>query len=423
MAKKKKKLKKYVLIMSATALLAAASMVLYVWSGSRTKEPVEPEITTVTVDESNKFSPYVKKYGKIDCPLQEMSVKDVFAEIYPSGEVKFFEYRDGVFGLMPGVKDADISVKCSNQDIPVKLYYVEKDNEIGGFGLFTTKNSKANVKLYDYAFFKLVGMPEGYGSGDAMLLVDFDEEDFLSQDKSYSEVYGFNKLTKNTTKLTGDNGRLIDEYGRHRTDWAVMTDSLLKTCGGKRYYLSGRNYNLNMMDEVCDIINVPDTSTKPSVAARGIFAKFALVNDGNLTYFKKTDNGFNAVTNTGGVEKTTASFDGDLSEYLIDGHMILNKMSLVLTDLFTGESKTLDVGGLTYPVSFSVSPDKTKLVMLKNGGTQTAVLYDLKSGEYTVAEDKNIFYGGVDYIMWTTDNSFVINSNADGVTGCRICAF
>ena len=428
MAKKSRKNKKYIYLMSIAAVLAAAAMTLFLVTqlGGQSSDDGDAEETT---DNSAAnivgYDRYIVSEGVTEYPIIQTDIDNIFVRLDPNGAFGFYQYTDGnALSQYGDVKTVEVTATCSSQDIPAKIYYVDIDGKIAGYGLFTTTISDANVKLYEYAFFKICNMPDGYGDGDAMLLVDFDKDDFAKAEKSYSEVFSLNLDSGKTTKLTGDNGRLVDRDGRLRTDWVVMTDGLLASCGGERLYLSGRNYNLGMMDTVCDVLLINDTAKKPTRIASGLYGTYLKVTDGGLVYLKQTENGFESVANKDGTETVITSFAGSKDRYLISGDWLLNKTSLELINIPTGSKTTLGAG-LINPTSFSVSPDGKKAVIFKAGSSnQTVALCSLDTHACTVSVGDKLVEPGLEGIYWVGEGKYITVFKADSGDYCyRLCAF
>ncbi|MCL2508780.1 MAG: hypothetical protein FWF05_06360 [Oscillospiraceae bacterium] len=428
--KKKKKKKKnqsllyMMIVMAALAVVSAAVMTYTYMNGgnaSSENETTEPEPSDALTD----YGSFVLSEGALRYPLLPTDIRGLLVELDPGGVFTFYEYADGRLNRYQNVKTVSVSVECSRQNIPATVYYAEKDGRLTGFGLFTTAISGANVKLYDYAFFKAVTAPDGYGKNRALLLVDFDKDDFASDNKAYSEIFSWNPDSGKADKLTSENGRTVDELGRMRTDWAVITDQLLKSCGGKRLYLSGRNYNLNNLDRICDALVIPDSASAPQKAVTGITGAYLKVTDGGntLVFLRETGrDSFAAFKKSNGTETAVKEFEGRLPDYLMCGDFLLHKETLVLTEISSGMEAKLKVE-VKSPVSFSISPDGRKLVIFGGGAQQTAVFYDLSTGESEASREDNIFSAEYTQIIWLQNDVFAAMAVQDGSLVYRVCKF
>ena len=412
MAKKRKKNKMPYIIAAAMAALAAASVGLFFYSGGFRARPaaqpqeVRTDISAETVSEDG----LIRARAAVEAPLIPTEIENVFVSADPKGVFSFYEYKNGGFAACADAQETDVTVTCSHQDIPARLHYLQRGEQVTGYGLFLTSLYEDDVRLYAYAFLHLTNMPKGYGSDDAMLLVDFDDADFAKADKTYSEVLSFDLKTGKSRRLTSDNGRTVDMMGRLRTDWAQMNDALLKL-DGKKLYLSGRNYQLD--STTADIIYNADTSNeKPKWITSGLYENYMYTEDGKLYCVKPRENGFDSYSITAdGKETKLASYAGSVEDFLFAGDYMLEKKTLALTRVSTGESK--DVGSIVEsvpgtPAYFSVSADGTKLVLLCDGADkQGALLCDLAGRTCRRLVQPGLFTNACSQIVWLDANSFL----------------
>lgn len=414
MAKKKRKRNKVpYYIASAMTVLAAASVGILFYSGGLhpTAETTAPAVIE-QAEEVKTAEGFVSRTA-VDYPLIATDMDGVYLSANPYGLFAFYEVQNGAFTPCTDTQTMDIQVTCSHQEIPTKLYYLERGEQVTGYGLFLTTLYEDDVRLYDYAFFHLTDMPQSYGTGK-MLLVDFDENDFAKADKTYSEVFAFDMASLKSTRMTSDNGRTVDNFGRLRTDWAQMNDPLLQL-GGSKLYLSGRNYQLD--STTADIICNKDTSnTKPTWIASGIWEQWMHTENGILYYAKETESGFELYSmDADGKEKKISAYAGSVDDYLFNGDYMLEKNTLVLKRISTDENKgTFKTDSVhTAPAYFSVSPDGTKAAVLFDGETQTALLCDLAGGKIEPVQDKSLFTTGCEQLRWLSDGSFLTVAETD----------
>lgn len=408
MAKKRKKNKMPYYIASAMTVLAAASVGLVFYSGGLNPNKAPEQETTpqsqIVAEASDGF---VQKRAQVDYPMMPTDIENVFVSANPYGKFAFYDYADGTFTPCNDMQTMDIKVTCSHQEIPTTLYYLERDGKKTGYGLFLTILYEDDVRLYNYAFFRLLSMPQGYGSGDAMLLVDFDEMDFARQDKTYSEVFSFDMATGKSQLLTSNNGRTVDQYGRLRPDWAMMNDAIY-ALGGQKIYLSGRNYQIK--DNLADlIVNLDTSNTKPTWISTGIYKNFMHTENGTMYYVKPTEQGFDLYAMTAdGTETKKGAFVGSVEDYLFKGDYMLDKNTLALTCLSTGENKGTAKRGsvMNAATDFSVSPDGKKAVILCDGEKQAAILMDIAAGTCKECADTGLFTNVCDQGVWVSADSF-----------------
>ena len=427
MAKKRKKNKMPYIIAASMSVLAAAAVGLFFYSGGFNPErpTAEPETTRMEmVTKPASADGLITRRVAAEYPLMPTEIEGVFVSANPLGQFEFYDYADGAFTACTDAKELDVTVTCSHQQLPAKLYYLQRGDTLAGYGLF--RNSQyPDVRLYDYAFLHAVNMPAGYGSGDAMLLADFDKADFAKADKIYSEVFSLNLSNGKTNRLTSDNGRTVDIDARLRTDWAQMNGALLGL-GAEKWYLSGRNYQLDSTK--ADIIYNADTSnTKPKWIASGLYENALFNEDGTLFYVKQTDAGVDAYSLAkDGTETKLGSYAGSVDDYLFaDGYM-LEKNTLTLTRLATGESKSIGTvvdAAVGSPAYFGVSPDGAKFVLLFDGEEQGAALLDLTTNACKYTYDKSLFANSCSQITWLSAGSFATVAESESGYETLLWAF
>ncbi len=354
------------IITAVLAVLAIVSgVVFFVSSGDK-----EPEIT--------EKEPVAYSYEQSAYTMSEnLSVNGADGEIYlPTdfeniyytadlkGSVKFYEYSGGqMLASTLAVKQVKANLAATYETIPVTVNYIEKDGKAFGCGVFTS-DMKADVDVYSYAFVKLTAKPSGYGEG-YLLLADFDKNNFYKADKIYSEIYNFDLASGKASTYVSNNTRLIDKNGSFRQDWTMLTDDFIKNLGGAKYFISSRYYNESEKGTRADIMELSN-AYRPKVVVSDILGIW-FVNDANGMHFlRKTENGF---ANMCG-ERVLTEFEGDyFTDYMQSGKYLINKKSLEIIDLLTGEIKTLKDINIASADVFSVSPDGTKAVFASYGKT------------------------------------------------------
>ena len=413
MAKKKKKKNKIPYYIAAlSAVFAALSVCLALYSSTLNTPNEEPD-TAVSKDATPDIS--VSSDGSVvsrtmyDGPMLKTDMENIFLSVHPSGIFTFYENRGGSLSVCPDTETVNVTVPCSHQNLPATLYCLERDGIFMGYGLFTTSICTEDIRLFDYAFFRATNTPEGYGDSKCLLMVDFNGNDFASDNKTYSEIFSFDPESGKTAKLTGDNGRTVDRYGRLRSDWAQLNDALLDF-SANRLYLSGRNYLLS--STTADLLFIEgNTKTKPTLKVSSIYKNHMNCVDGKLYYVREADEGFSVCSlDANGTETVVSSYSGSVDDYILSGDYILNKNSLVLKRISTDENKAdlADISEKTaYPEFMSVSKDGKKLVILCNTSPQTVILCDISNGSSKIIRDENLFTNTCSQIQWLSENSFM----------------
>ena len=358
------------IIAAVLAVVTVASAVLFfVSGGTKGESPIEAKPVDFVFEQSEyttSSSLSIKgANGEIFMPTD---FENIYYTATLDGKIAFYEYNAGGFtaSTMP-VKTVKTSLAATYEKIPVTVSYIEKDGKVCGYGVFTSDMS-ADVDVYSFAFVKLINKPAGYGSGH-LLLADFDKNEFCKNDKIYSEIYNFNISNGSASTYVSNNTRLIDMNGAFRNDWTMLTDDFIANLGNANYFISSRYYTSEERGERADIMALSD-AYRPKVVAEDILGLW-FVNDANGMHFlRKTANGFKNVVNVNGEERVLAEFEGDyFADYLQEGKWLINKKSLVMTDLLTGSSKTLKDINISSADLVSVSPDGNKLVFASNGET------------------------------------------------------
>lgn len=408
------------------AVFAAVSAVAFFATKEKDEAPLGVEISDMpTQIYSYENSAYAAKVlganGEIYLPTD---IDGVYYTADLSGNITFYEYSNGAMAVSTlAPKEISTKIKATFENIPVKVKYIEKDGKICGYGVFTS-DMDVTVDVYPYAFVKLINKPAGYGEGH-LLLADFEKENFYNPDKIYSEIYNFNIANGGASTYVSMNTRLTGPDGALRNDWTMLTDDFIANLGDAKYFLSSRYYTSDDRGRRADVM-VLSNAYRPQIVVEDILGLW-FVNDANgMHYLRKTDKGFDNVLNVNNAEQVLTSFEGDYFEdYLQNGKYLINKKSLVMTDLMTGETKTLKDIRIERADSFSVSPEGTKAVFAfdgeenANGVKVQTLVYCMVDGsaEPTVLSEPLLFNESCGFV-WL-DNSTVMSARALGGDGAK----
>ncbi|MBQ2903498.1 MAG: hypothetical protein IJE48_03800 [Clostridia bacterium] len=350
-----------------------------------------------------------------------------FAGVYYSaslnGEVKFFEYANGAMNPSAlEVKTVKANLKATYETIPVTVSYIEKDGKACGYGVFTSDMSK-DVDVYSYAFVKLTAKPAGYGEG-YLLLADFDKNNFYKAEKLYSEIYNFNLAKGTASTYVSNHTRMIDKNGSFRQDWTLLTDDLVKNLGDSKYFLSSRYYNESDKGRRSDVMELSN-AYRPKIVVRDILGVWFVSDNNGMHYLKKNENGFANMNLVNGEERVLTQFEGDYyNDYMQCGKYLINKNSLVMTDLMTGTTQTFKDINISSADVFSVSPDGTKAVFASygevnaNGAKVQSIIYCTADGTKAVFAEPLLFDEAAGFV-WP-DNSCVMSVRALDGTGAKV---
>jgi len=427
--------KKYTAIIIALAVLAAASAALYFFGMDLLLPGGEDKLPTAEFSlENSPYTAVLESRESVSRPLLPTGIDSLFYAANLDGEIWFYSVTpDGVVqSYMGDVKTVEAKVVCSHQTIPVRLSYLQKDGVLTGFGLFTSAQG-TDVRIYDYVFCQLVNLPSAYGRDDALLLVDFNKSQLYSADKLYSDMFALNLRIGRAAALMVDSGRMVDGSGAFRKDWMLSDPAFLRTVKNTAYFLSGRHYATDQHGEICDIMTIQKSSNTPPIAAKGILGTWARVTDKGLCYLKSQAGGFASLCLADKKESVVKSFSGDYrADYIQSGDYILNKSSLALTNLLTGEEKTIDLK-FTKPDGFCLSPDGQSIALLRNGvvaenaaegrlPVQGIAYYSFSSREGAVWEEPLLFAEEAPGFVWL-DNATLLHfrPEKDDNTGLMAC--
>ena len=425
---KEKTLKIIAIVLSITTVVAVAAFFLTKNKGVTTPETAAGGTAqtseTVYSYDASAYTKMVSVKGVNGEIFLPSDIENVYFTADLKGNVNFFEYANGAFAASTlTVKQVKTNLAATYETIPVTVNYIEKDGKTFGIGVFTSDMS-SSVKVYSYAFVKLTNKPSGYGTG-YLLLADFEKENFYSADKIYSEIYNFDLASGKASTYVSNNTRLIDKNGAFRSDWTMLTDDFIANLGGAKYFFSSRYYTADEKGTRADIM-VLSNAYRPEIVAEDILGTW-FVNDANgMHYLRKTDKGFSNVHNNMTAETVLTEFEGDyFADYLQDGKWLINKKSLVMTDLMTGTTKTLagvNVIGFDF---MSVSPDGSKIVFAKNGvenangTTVQQVVYCTVDGSAEPAfYNEPLIFSESTSFVWL-DNSNVMSVRALDGTGSK----
>ena len=381
---------------------------------------------------NSRYTPALTLTDMPEFPPLLTDIPNIFYTVNPkNGDVSFFEYSPT--GLNPyggEVFSVEKTVTCSHQDIPVTLSYIEKDGKVAGYGLYTSDLTGTPGRIYPYALFKLTALPPGYGKQGALLLIDFDKKDFWQNDRLYTEAFiiGLKGSSLKTQRFTTNNSRTVDETGAFRSDWTLFTDYFLKSTGSTGYFLSSRDYNLDQKGLVADILSPSDL--KPPRVVTGILGLWAGVTPKGLTYLRPSSTGFDLYVFADKKERLVKSFDGDYrADYLAQGDYVLNKKTLMLTNLITGEEKLLKDINISGAAFLSVSPDGSRAVIASPGGgenpgktKQSLIFYNLEDESFKSFAEPLLFSVSNPNFGWAQGKTlFHLRPARDDGTGLAYC--
>lgn len=381
-------MKKAKILAVILAVLAAGSAAaFFVTKQQAEKEKAEaaaPGVFSLSQSEYTNAVDVVGADGKIYLPTDETGI---YYTATLKNEIEFFSYTpDGFAPISFEKKSAKVTLNVSNDKIPVKVTYIDTGSRVIGYGVFTSDMDKS-VKAYPYAFVKIAKKPAGYGDG-YFLLADFDKSEFYKADKTFSEIYSYKPGNANLSTGVSQNTRLYDINGTYRQDWTMLTDEFINSIGKEKYFMSSRYYTAEETGKRTDIM-IYSGNYRPTIAAKDILGTWFVSDEKGMHYLKKTDDGFKCVSkkDSKSKEKEELSFDGDyFGDYLRCGNYIVNKSTGEMTDLMSGDKKTLSGADISKADVFSLNREGTKAVFAcksepnENGAPVQTIIYITNDG-------------------------------------------
>lgn len=344
-------------------------------------------------------------------PVMATDIDGIFYTFSPDGKVSFFEYSGGKLApYSKKVGTLSVQPELTYNKIPIKIYYITEGEKQVGYGLFTTANSKADVKAYSYVLAKMITPPSIYKIKGNMLLVSTNPDEAYCGDRAYSDIFSVSMQNGKCTNLLSQRDRSADKTGRLTERWGILTDSFLKTAGKKASLISGRLYDSDT--EIFDIFNMNKSLDYPET--KGLYTTFLReTSDSGLIYLKKTADGFKSVKFIV-EEKEIASFTGDLKkDFVISGNWIYSNTDETFTNLITGDSFTAkNLGSIDM---FAVNSDSSKFAAVASYNNQAFFAIN-RDGSYSAYSGKSIFDKSVNNICFADKDTVITTAVKDDNT-------
>lgn len=417
------KTNKIVLAVLSVVLVAAIAFTVLTGSDSFVKK-ITGSIDTSSGEKLENLTPVS---FNTNYPLVQTEQKNLFYEMYPDGTFIFYKYADGQFSEVTGVKTKDVQLTCSYQKLKIKLYYLSTDAGTVGYGLFNTKQ-ETDSKMFSYVFVRLMDCPKAYSSTARtkyILLADMDAEDAYKTDKTYSDMYSYNMDSGKTSLVVSQRDRLVQDDGTMREDWTIFTDSMLNVSEKYDLFASRRNYDTKDTTVKYDFLTVANSRASKKNSATTLTNSPSYIireKDGAYFCFANTDDGFDLVKN-GDKKNPLASFEGSFSDYAVSSNSILNKATLEVTDITSGEKTSLKKASFTELSGFISNESGTKHILFCHGEQQSMVMYNTESGDTKIITD-NIYDKGICNFCFIDDSTVLFTAyDENGAADNRIINF
>ena len=399
-----------ILIPLFSVLLILSLVLVYFISNGTIRKKYISDSERSNIDYSaTDFSELNPLSTETDAPLMPTDFDGIFYSLSADGKVSFYEAgADGFIPYSEEVKTLDVAPELTYNKIPIKIYYITENGTDLGYGLFTTKNSDADIKAYSYVFAKMITAPTIYKVKGHMLMVNTNPDDAFALDKKYTDIFSVNDNGA-CENILGQRDRSADKTGRLTERWGILTDGSVRTADKKASLISGRLYDSDT--ETYDIFNLNKSMNAPET--KGMYTAFLREDsDSGLVYLKKTGDGFKSVKFIA-EEKDIALFTGDLKQdYVISGNWIYSQKDETFTNLLTGDSfKAKNLGHID---AFAVNSDATKFAATASYNNQAFFVIDTE-GNVKSYSGTSIFNKDVNNICFAGKDSVVTTSvTADG---------
>ena len=359
-----------------------------------------------------------------DHPLLPTDFDGIFYSADPNGSFEFYEYKNGGFTKIEASGTVTATVSLSNQSIPAKIAYLQRDGKVDGYGLFTTANSDAPVAIYDYVFFRVKTMPDPF-SGDALLLLDTKKDDFYRPEKIYEEAYTLD-LSNGTTKVFFAAKKAVrsEKTAVPAPDFTLLTDALVDHAGSRLLFFTGRYY-AETSEQRDVMFRTGNTQTHGFANADFYYARST--KDG-IVFLRKTEKGFNAMRYSDGKETTLKEFEGAFgTDYLLSGDVLIGKNGIVY-NLATQKEQAFDAPGIKALAAAAVSPDGKRIVLAgepESGAVneQRVVYVDLEAGKQKAFTGANLYRLETSELYFIgNDTVFHNRKSTQENKACQLCA-
>lgn len=418
-------MKKYKIILPVLALLAAAAVALSIvtyrlpGAGGATGTTGEKDAFSLA---QSVYSGVVSGSSTVTGRFMATDFEDIFYTADRQGTVRYYRYSAAGFAAYGGkVETLRFEAVCSTKTLKPLVHCIEKDGKIFGVGVTRETAQEPKPAVFEYAFFKVVNLPERFGSPGLLLLADFNAAAFSRDEKVFTEAFTAPRAGGKAKPLTGDIGRTLEASGALRSDWLMLTDFFIESPGTQPLFFSSRYYNLGMAREKADILRAGGDLPKRTVT--GILGLWAYASGDKVRYLKNTSSGFSLFELAGGKDSRLLNFTGNFSQdYLLSGRCLLDTRTFTLTDLITLEQQSIKGVTLSEPSFFSVSPSgKYAVITGDDGEKQEAAFCDLTSQKAVSVAEPMIFTRENPNFRWVGDTLLHYRPLNDDGSGLSLC--
>lgn len=367
-----------------------------------------------------------------ELPLMQSDIHNIFYTIALDGTVTFYEYDNQELKQIEPTGSVAVAPQCSGVKIPATIYYVQRDDQITGYGLYYPPETGDAVLMYTYFFFDVRALPDGYPDEENtqfLLLMDSDANDLYLQDKTYDESFFFQPFEEEIDKRTDfDHNQFVSQVnrmpsseGRLWSDFAVFTEDVLAGAkDGCTLFFSGRKY-MDQAEDRWDLYRRYGSSGDIRTTIYTDVANMYAYEDesGRIYYMRKTETGFSVYCNDKLIREFTGDYDTD---YLRDGNYLLDKYSGTVINLLTGEENAPMGADTSDAVLFRMSPNGSRCIIGTmaddNPQDQSLIFADLSSESHTNTAGSYLFSAANAELDFIDEDNYFHNtvSTEDGST-------
>lgn len=370
-------------------------------------------------------------------PLMQSDISNIFYTMAADGTVTFYEYDGQALNQIEPTGTVDVAPHCSGLQIPATIYYVQRGEEITGYGLYNPPATGSSVYMYTYFFFNMRTLPDGFPANDNtqfLLLMDSDADDLYVQNKTYDESFFIQPFEEDIELRTDPErnqfvsqlNRMSGMDGRYWSDFAVFTDDVLAGAfNGNTLFFSGRQYT-DQQESHQDIYRRNgNRSNVRRTAYRDVAYMYAFEDtNGGIHYMKQTDGGFAVYCNDDVVKEFTGDYN---TGYLRDGNYLLDKSRATVIDLLTGTERALTGADTSNAVLFRMNPTGEKCIIGTMQGesteAQSIILADLTAGTSAAVSGANLFSATNAELDFIDADAYFHNTGSDTAYTGRVFSF
>ncbi len=405
-------------ILAIVALLLAIAFVCVKYLPSN--DTNNPDTTEPSTEMSDKLSALqIQRQGSLTRLIQS-DIDNVFYSFSSTYELQYYQYRDNRMVPVQSTGTVTANVDMGNETLPITIDYVQVGDRIFGVGLFRG-DKNPGVYFYNMVLFKLVNMPQGYGSNGKALLVARaassakDQQELTTQKNNvWTESFTIDLESGKTTRFLSNVNRNIDmTTGAYVTSFCVLTNEGYTSAMGKIPFFSGRKYDANSGKRDVFV----KSGSNESVFATNVYGDYLFADGSSIIFLRANGTtGFDVVRKENGKETTVFSLYGALTtSYLYDNEYLLDKVNGTLYNVKTGKETALVGYRMQTPEMMSISPDGKYLILL---GSVNSVMdyqihiFNLETGDYAKYEEKNFSpHVTLEFIDNTTAMYTVVDPN------------